>query len=638
MKLFGKIYAAVLIVLLLVILPFSYIVTTHLIVDAERHLTERFSLTGDLVAQDIEHDYKEFGWDFEQLRNLTRQRDFLFWWLVKPDGIIHLADQAPLMGTSVKDYFPHLEGKKFDQKETVLNRRQNYGTIIIPCRIDREQWLFFLGFSLEKVLAVGNRIVFLSFLGTALFLGLLGVLLFGIIRHFIGPLRDLTQAAAVLGRGNLSHRVEAVTPDEVGELARAFNQMAQNLEQQAASLKEKDEHLRQAQKMEAVGQLAGGVAHDFNNILTAISGYSELLLMQLPPGSPEHLEAQEIRHAAERAASLTRQLLAFSRKQVVQPRALNLNQVITSLEGMLRRVLGEDIDLAFSLGEGLGLALADPGQMEQVILNLAVNARDAMSRGGKLTLETADVDLDEAYARTRLEVEPGPYVMLAVSDTGIGIDQETRSRIFEPFFTTKELGKGTGLGLSTVYGIVKQNRGHIWVYSEPLKGACFKIYLPRMQPPAIAVEIGPPSVVLPRGQETVLLVEDDAEVRMVVSKMLARQGYRVLEAAGGREALKVCNSHPEPVHLILTDVVMPGMSGPELAGLVIQKHQEIKVLFMSGHTENDIVHPGVLEPGVAFIQKPFKYNDLICLVREVLDRAGGYGGGKPANPGGAGVS
>jgi nitrogen-specific signal transduction histidine kinase/ActR/RegA family two-component response regulator len=390
-------------------------------------------------------------------------------------------------------------------------------------------------------------------------------------------------------------------------------------------LKEKEEQLHQAQKMEAIGRLAGGVAHDFNNILTAVNGYAELLLMQLPPGGPEHQEVHEIRQAVARAASLTRQLLAFSRKQVIQPQALNLNQVVMSLEGMLRRLLGEDIDLALSLGEGLGLVLADPGQMEQVVLNLAVNARDAMPRGGKLHLETADVDLDEVFARPRLEVEPGSYVLLAVSDTGIGMDEAARSRIFEPFYTTKELGKGTGLGLSTVYGIVKQNRGHIWVYSEPGQGTTFKIYLPRMAPLADVAKISVKPAVLPRGWETVLLVEDDEMVRQVTSKMLQRQGYRVLEAAGGLEALKVCDSHREPVHLILTDVVMPGISGPEMAARAIQKHPGIKVLFMSGHTENTIVHHGVLEPGVAFLQKPFKYNDLICRVREVLDRTGECG-------------
>jgi len=396
------------------------------------------------------------------------------------------------------------------------------------------------------------------------------------------------------------------------------------------ALKEKEEQLRQAQKMEAIGRLAGGVAHDFNNILTAVSGYSELLLMQLPPESQEHLEVQEIHKAAARAASLTRQLLAFSRKQVIQPRPLNLNEAISSLEGMLRRLIGEDIDLAVSPGEGLGLVLADAGQMEQVIVNLALNARDAMPRGGKLTLETANVDLDSSYARTHLDVEPGPYVMLAVSDSGQGMDAEVRSRIFEPFFTTKELGKGTGLGLSMIYGIVKQNRGHIWVYSEPGQGTTFKIYLPRMQQPVEADGLHLRPAVLAGGRETVLLVEDDEVVRRVVGKMLQRQGYQVLEVADGREALETSDTHPEPIHLILTDVVMPGMSGPELAVRVTQKYPEIKVLFMSGHTENTIVQHGVLEPGVDFIQKPFKYDDLMRRVREVLDRPGAVAPGRPS--------
>jgi PAS domain S-box-containing protein len=384
------------------------------------------------------------------------------------------------------------------------------------------------------------------------------------------------------------------------------------------ALREREEQLRQAQKMEAVGRLAGGVAHDFNNILTAISGYAELLL----PGMTDQESLQEVREiqeAAQRAASLTRQLLAFSRKQVFQPKVLDLNRVLKNLDKMLRRVISEDIDLVFFPGEGLGRVLVDPVQIEQVIMNLAVNARDAMPAGGKLTLETANVDLDEAYVSDHLEVQPGPYVVLSVSDTGIGLDEATRGRLFEPFFTTKGQGKGTGLGLSTVYGIVKQSGGHIWVYSETGQGTTFKIYLPRVDgsgETADACELPRP---LAAGSETVLLVEDEDLVRQVVRRILERHGYTVLAADRGPEALRISEGFPGPIHLVLTDVVMPEMSGRETVEAVRLNRREIRVLYMSGHTENAIVRHGVLEPGIAFIQKPFRHEELLARMREVLD-------------------
>jgi len=385
------------------------------------------------------------------------------------------------------------------------------------------------------------------------------------------------------------------------------------------ALHRSEAQLRQAVKMEAVGRLAGGVAHDFNNILTAITGYGELLLMNPDIRDPVSRDVKDILQAAERAAALTRQLLAFSRKQVLQPQRLDLNQVVANLDKMLRRIIGEDIDLLTVLGHELGAVQADRGQIEQVVMNLAANARDAMPQGGKLTIETANADLDAAYAQEHLEVQPGPYVMLAVSDTGLGLDQKSQARIFEPFFTTKELGKGTGLGLSMVYGIVRQSGGFIYVYSNPGEGTTFKIYLPRLEAAGdLAAGLGQVPDSCEWGWETILMVEDEDMVRQVARRILTRYGYTVLEAASGHDALVVSREHAGPIHLMLTDVVMPGMSGWETAENLKPQRPEMKVLFMSGHTENTIVHHGVLDPGVAFIQKPFRYNVLAQKIREML--------------------
>ena len=380
------------------------------------------------------------------------------------------------------------------------------------------------------------------------------------------------------------------------------------------------DRLRQSQKMEAVGKLAGGIAHDFNNLLTAITGYTDLLYLRLP-GDIGKRELSEIRKASDRAASLTRQLLAFSRQQVLQPKVIDVNEVVGNLSAMLSRLIGEDVDLVASLGEGVGPVRADPFQLEQVLMNLAVNARDAMPRGGKLTIETANVVLDEHYTRGHADVKPGPYVMIAVSDTGVGMDSETRARIFEPFFTTKELGKGTGLGLSTVYGIVKQSQGHMWVYSEPGQGATFKVYLPHHLDPDEVLPAPPPARVVPRGWETILAVEDEESLLHLVAEILRGAGYSVLTAPGPKEALRALLEHREPVHLLLTDVVMPGMSGRALADQISSERPGIRVLYMSGYTDNAIVHHGVLDPGVTYIQKPFTPDTLIKTVREVLDAA-----------------
>ncbi|HYX68281.1 MAG TPA: PAS domain S-box protein [Terriglobales bacterium] len=379
-----------------------------------------------------------------------------------------------------------------------------------------------------------------------------------------------------------------------------------------------EEQLRQALKMEAVGRLAGGVAHDFNNLLTVIKGHAELLLDRLDRRDPMRAEVEEVQKAADRAASLTRQLLAFSRQQVLAPQILDLNVVVANVDRLLRRLLGEDVELHAVLATGLARVKADPGQIEQVILNLAVNARDAMPRGGKLTVETADAVLDEAYARERVEVKPGPYVMLAVSDTGTGMSPETCSHIFEPFFTTKDPTKGTGLGLSTVYGIVKQSDGHISVYSEPGMGTTFKIFLPRVDGAEESRPASPAQLAGDTGTETILLVEDEDGVRGLVRQVLKRKGYSVLEARDGGEALLTCEHFHEPIHLLLTDVVLAHMSGRELAERLIPLRPEMKVLYMSGYTDDAIVQHGVLSQETAFLQKPFTTDALARKVREVL--------------------
>jgi PAS domain S-box-containing protein len=385
------------------------------------------------------------------------------------------------------------------------------------------------------------------------------------------------------------------------------------------ALAKTEDQLRHSQKMEAVGQLAGGVAHDFNNLLTAITGYSELTLQKLQAEDPLTRNIQEIRKAGERAAALTRQLLAFSRKQVLQPRVLDLNSVILDLQKMLRRLIGENIELNTQLGADLGGTKADPGQIEQVIMNLVVNARDAMPEGGKLLIETGNIDLDEGYAKRHVEVSPGAYVMLAVSDNGFGMSPETQARIFEPFFTTKELGKGTGLGLSTVYGITRQSNGSIWVYSEEGRGTTFKVYLPRVDELAESDDKATSSKEDLNGTETVLVAEDEDMVRGLATEVLAMHGYKVLEAANGGAALLICERHPGPIDLLLSDVIMPEMSGPDLKKRLEQVKPEMKVLYMSGYTDGAIVQQGVLRDNASFIQKPFAPDALARKVRKVLD-------------------
>ncbi|MEW6777942.1 MAG: ATP-binding protein, partial [Bdellovibrionota bacterium] len=435
--------------------------------------------------------------------------------------------------------------------------------------------------------------------------------------------RALAEAYGDLEKvGDDLYRVNEGLEERVRERTAELLRANEHLRQEMGERQSLEDQLVQARKMEAVGLLTGGIAHEFNNMVTVINGYAALLRRSLPSGSRESQSAGEILAAGERAAGLTRQLLAFSRKQILQPRFLNLNETVRGMAGMLRQVIGETIHLGLALGENLGTVKADPSQIEQVILNLAINARDAMPHGGKLTLETANVVLGEDYTRQHVDVTPGPYVLLAVGDTGTGMDKETLTRVFEPFFTTKEAGKGTGLGLATVYGIVRQSGGHVWVYSEPGQGSLFKVYLPRLESVTTA-EPNPAEPAVPRGSETILVVEDEAMIRTLVQDALSELGYRVLEAATPKEALAYLEAHAGAIDLLLTDVVMPELSGRQLAGKAKALRPSLRVLYMSGYTDNAIVHHGVLDEGVAFLQKPFTPDLLARKIREVLDGRGG---------------
>lgn len=414
-----------------------------------------------------------------------------------------------------------------------------------------------------------------------------------------------------------SHSIREPDPELLAMMVTIGSQVGQFIERKRVeqALGQSEEQLRQSQKLEAIGQLAGGVAHDFNNLLTVIGGYSSILLNKFDQDSPFRTSVEEIKKASDRAGGLTRQLLAFSRKQILQPEILDLNVVVSDLDKMLRRLIGEDIDLLALTDPKLGKVKADPGQIEQVLLNLIVNARDAMLDGGKLTIETANATLSDDYALSHAAVS-GSYVMLAVSDTGCGMDADLQKHVFEPFFTTKPAGKGTGLGLATVYGIVKQSEGHIWLYSEPGRGTCFKIYLPCVDE-ALAARAAEPSV--PKGTETLLLVEDEDQVRNIVQAILEQQGYAVLTAANGEEALKLAKLHGPSIHMLMTDVVMPQMSGRQLAEELTGIRPQLKVLYMSGYTDDAIVRHGLLDASLNFIQKPFDAASVARKVREVLD-------------------
>jgi PAS domain S-box-containing protein len=391
------------------------------------------------------------------------------------------------------------------------------------------------------------------------------------------------------------------------------------IETDISDRKSLEAQFRQAQKMEAVGQLAGGVAHDFNNLLTAILGYSNFVIDGFEPDDPRRSDMDEIVKAGQRAAALTKQLLAFSRKQVLQPTTLDLNALVTGMRHMLGRLIGEHVDLVPVLAPDLAPVRADPGHLEQVLMNLVVNARDAMPAGGRLTVETANVELDHSFLGDA-PIHPGSYVMLAVSDTGIGMTEDTKRRLFEPFFTTKEIGKGTGLGLATVYGIVKQSGGYVWVYSEPGKGATFKVFLPRAVGAAVTEQRVLSAKTTPVPTETVLVVEDEAAVRLLTCRILQRAGYRVFDAPNPQQAAALFDQHTSSIQLLVTDVIMPGSTGPQLFERLARQRPDLKVLYVSGYTDDTIMHQGQLDPGVVFLQKPFTADALNRRVRDVLDR------------------
>ena len=454
-------------------------------------------------------------------------------------------------------------------------------------------------------------------------LGILGVLVGGVFvfvisDRFTRPLARLVEGVQALEKGDFSYPVEAEGTDEVAQVTRAFDRMRKTLRSDETHKQQLAEQLRQAQKMEAVGRLAGGVAHDFNNLLTIIKGHGDLMLDKLQANDPLQRNANQIEKAADRAASLTRQLLAFSRMQVLEPKVLDLNALVAEMCSLLKRLVREDISFTFKAGESLGRVKADPGQIEQVIMNLTVNACDAMPMGGKLIVETRNVSVDGAFARTLPALTAGNYIRLTVEDTGHGMDAATKERIFEPFFTTKELGKGTGLGLATVYGVVKQSGGCIWVESEPEKGSRFEVYLPVVE----EAEERPTQESAPKGaanhSEAVLIVEDEEAVRELAAEFMEHAGYKVLTASDGKEALEVAKSSG-PIRVLVTDIVMPNMRGPELAKLMKESRKNLKVIYMSGYLEFNKADDEFLE-GSYFLQKPFSRDGLVSKVDEALKR------------------
>jgi signal transduction histidine kinase/CheY-like chemotaxis protein len=494
-------------------------------------------------------------------------------------------------------------------------------------------WIVWVDIRTSSILAPARR--FLGVMALAglliLILGAIGAWLIG--RQITTPLHDLALAAKDISDGDYTRRVVVSSEDELGVLAESFNDMARVIEDSHRELEGRmaatvqdltrqrklEDQLVQAQKMEAVGQLAGGVAHDFNNLLTVIMSYSSMLLTDMGANDTTRGDIQEISDAAQRAATLTRQLLAFSRKQVLQIRAVNVNAVVVDVERMLRRLIGEDILLTTHLDPDLALINADPGQLEQVLINLAVNARDAMPGGGDLTITTDNADLFEEHSERHLGAAPGKYVMLAVTDTGSGMTKEVQQRLFEPFYTTKGVGKGTGLGLATVHGIVKQCGGDVYVYSEIGHGTTFKVYFPRLAKADPIATIPEHRAITPSGTETVLLAEDDEAIRTLGARVLGALGYNVLVARTGGEALRIVAEYKGKIDLIATDVVMPEMNGSQLVERVLEARPGIRVLFMSGYTDDEVMRRGVIDGQTAFLQKPFTPDLLAHRVREVLD-------------------
>ena len=499
---------------------------------------------------------------------------------------------------------------------------------------DKELGAVHVGLSLDFI----NRLIFresVFILLLSLFIVLLGIavaILLGI--SFSRPISKLVDASREIGKGNLQYRLHLKRHDELGDLASAFNYMAAELDQkknanaqlsQERNRTEKEarklaDQLRQSQKMEAVGQLAGGIAHDFNNSLTLIKVCSQLALQELKETDPIREKIQQIDEATTRSGDLARQLLTFSRRHMEEKKILDLNYLLINLNKMLRRAIGENIELLNNLSGDLGKIKGDPGQIEQVVVNLAVNARDAMPGGGKLTLETANVVLDQEYARTHIRVTPGPYVVLGVTDTGKGMAPEIKEHIFEPFFTTKGEGKGTGLGLFMVYGIVQKHGGHIRVESEPGMGTAFKIYLPQAEEQTAEARDEQLGKRLPRGGETILVVEDDNNLRALMAQALKQQGYKALEAANGEEGLLLFDKFRQEINLIVTDIVMPMMTGLELTDLLRPLCPQMKVVYISGYPDNPDLRQRNLTPDANFIPKPFSLEDLATKIRRVLDQ------------------
>ncbi len=584
--------------------------------------------------------------------------------LLGTNATLYLGNQANDTWTDLATIVakPPLEVRAHEDVQ-MYDRDGNTPVLALARPIVGTPWLILIEFPDDVVLKpVGGFVKRLLIIGAFLFV--MGVAsAFVLSCNITGPLYELTAGATAISRGDHSRTVNINRRDEIGQLATAFNAMVEKLRESQRELERKvqertaqleeanhrlellseshaekrslaereredalealhntEKQLVQSQKLEAVGRLAGGISHDFNNLLTVILGYTDISKRSLQEGDPLLRNLEEISKASERASSLTRQLLAFSRKQVMQPKVFDVNTVVSDLRKMLRRMIGEDVELRVSLEPELGNIKADPVQLEQVIMNLVVNARDAMPKGGKLSIETSNVCLDESYAREHVSVVPGEYVMLAISDTGCGMDEETRQQIFEPFFTTKEPGKGTGLGLSMVYGIVRQSGGNIWVYSEEGTGTTFKIYFPRVTAEAQEYKRTNGSAEVPKGCETILLVEDAAPVRTLARQVLETAGYCVLEAESAEAALKVCERiNGTRIDLLLTDVVMPGMSGNDMSRILLARQPDMPVLYMSGYTDDAIVQHGVLEPGINFLQKPFSPGALAVKVREVLD-------------------
>jgi signal transduction histidine kinase len=498
---------------------------------------------------------------------------------------------------------------------------------------EKELGTVHIGLSLDFINHLISR-ESVSILILSLFIVLFGIAFaFLLGTSFSRPISKLVDATQEIGKGNLHYRIPMKRKDEFGDLASAFNYMADELDKKATvnaqlfaeriraekEARKLEEQLHQSQKMDAVGQLAGGIAHDFNNSVTLIKVCSQLALQELKEGDPAREKIQKIDEATQRSGDLARQLLTFSRRQAAEMKVLDLNNLLTNLDKMLRRVIGEHIELVNKTAEGLRKVKADPGQIEQVILNLTLNARDAMPDGGKLVFETANVDLDQEYAREHIQVIPGPYVVLSMSDTGKGMIPEVRQHIFEPFFTTKEAGKGTGLGLFMVYGIVQKHGGHIVVESEPAMGSTFKVYLPQAEEQTEAAREKLLEKSLPRGGETVLVVEDDEDLRSLMAQALKQQGYKALEAANGQEGLLLFDKYRQEINLVVTDIVMPLMSGFELTDLLMPLRAQLKVLYISGYPDNPALQKRYLNPGTHFLPKPFSLEDLAIKVRKVLD-------------------